>query len=253
MKRNNLTPLALVAATCLALLSAPAQAQAKGKSVGQELEAPVAGAVTVSDFELNTFVFPAAIKRVYFPAGSPVLGSPIYLSDNTQVMLQFSKGHDKPVQMVAELEDGQVVQLRVVPRPVAGVVHSVNGARVRARSAMSGPISTEGAPVNAAPRGEDIEMLKHLITTKEAHPGFEPVSLPGVTAFDKFSVVPLAAWSNGLRRLMIFSLVSAPGQTAVVANPQFYRPGITAVLLDGDVVDARNSPKLFIVEELNDE
>jgi hypothetical protein len=38
-----------------------------------------------------------------------------------------------------------------------------------------------------------------------------------------------------------------------VANPQFYRPGITAVLLDGDVVDARNSPQLFIVEELNDE
>jgi hypothetical protein len=253
MKRNNLTPLALLAAACFALLSVPAQAQVKGKLAGQELEAPVPGAVTVSDYELNTFVFSAAIKRVYFPAGSPVLGSPIYLSENTQVMLQFSKGHTEPVQMVAELEDGQVVQLRVAPRAVAGVVHSVNGARVRARSASSGALAMNGAPVNAAPRGEDIEMLKHLVTTKEAPSGFEPVNLPGVTAFDKFSVVPLAAWSNGLKRLMIFSLVSAPGQTAVVANPQFYRPGITAVLLSGDVVDAQNSPQLLIVEELNDE
>lgn len=253
MKRNNLTPFALAVAACFALVAAPAHAQSKLKAGGQVLEAPVPGAVTVSDFELNTFVFPAAIKRVYFPAGSPVLGSPIYLSDNTQVMLQFSKGHDKPVQMVTELEDGQVVQLRVVPRAVPGVVHSVNGARLRAR-APQGAASVAGeAPVNAAPRGEDVEILKQLVTTKQAPAGFEQVSLPGLTRFDKFSVVPLAAWSNGIKRLMVFSLVSVPGQTAVVAPPQFYRPGITAVMLDGDVVDESNSPQLFMVEELNDE
>jgi hypothetical protein len=52
---------------------------------------------------------------------------------------------------------------------------------------------------------------------------------------------------------MIFSLVSVPGQTAVVAPPQFYREGITAVMIDGDVVDSNSSPNLYVVEELHDE
>ncbi len=251
---NKLNPLALALLASAALLSPPALAQSKGKPTGQVLEAPVPGAVTVSDYELNTFVFPSAIRKIYFPAGSPVLGNPIYLSDNQQVMLQFSKGDDKPVQMVAELADGQVVQLRVVPRAVPGVVHSVNGARVQRRA----PAATNDAMVasgqaQVAPRGEDIEVLKLLVSTREAPPGFESVALPGLTRFDKFSVVPLAAWSDGLKRLMVFSLVSVPGQTAVVAPPQFYRQGITAVMLDGDVVDDANSPQLFVVEELNDE
>lgn len=251
--KSKLSPLLVVAAACSALLATPAFSQSKSKQSGQVLEAPVPGAETVSDYEFNTFVFPAPIKRVHFPAGSPVLGSPIYLADNTQVMLQFSKGHDKPVQMVTELTNGQVVQLRVIPKAVPGVVHSVNGARIRARAPAAGPVATAESPVNAAPRGEDIELLKQLVSTKEAPAGFEPVSLPGLTRFDKFSVIPLAAWSNGSRRLMVFSLVSVPGQTAVVAPPQFYRPGITAVMLDGDAVDEQNSPQLFVVEELNDE
>lgn len=250
--KSKFSTLALVAAS-LVVLSVPAHAQSKktDKASGQVLEAPVPGAVTVSDYEFNTFVFPASIKRVHFPAGSPVLGAPIYLSNNTQVMLQFAKGEGKPVQMVAELEDGQVVQMRVVPRSVPGVVHAVNGARAKARPAVTGTAST--SPVQAAPRGEDIELLKYLVTSKQPPAVFEPVALPGVTKFDKFSVVPLAAWSDGLKRVMVFSLVSVPGQTAVVAPPQFYRPGITAVMLDGDVVDEGNSPQLFVVEELNDE
>lgn len=252
MKSKQFAPLAMAAAVALAIAAGPSHAQtSSAKSKGQELQAPVSGAVTVSDFELNTFVFPAPLKRVYFPAGSPVLGNPIYLADNTQVMLQFSRGHERPVQMIAELEDGQVVQLRVAPREVPGVVHSVNGARTRARS--TGPIIAGDRPQSAAPRGEDIELLKVLVTHKEPPGGFETVTLPGLTRFDKFSVIPLAAWSNGLKRVMVFSLVNVPGQTAVVAPPQFYRPGITAVMLDGDVVDEKNSPQLFVVEELNDE
>jgi hypothetical protein len=53
---------------------------------------------------------------------------------------------------------------------------------------------------------------------------------------------------------MQFSLVAVPGKTAVVSNPQFYRPGISAVLLTGDHVDEESNPQLFVVEEVsNDE
>jgi hypothetical protein len=228
----------------------PADAKKATKSL--ELEAPIPGVVTVSDYEFNTFVFPGTLKRVFFPAGAPVSGKPLYLSENTQVMLQFSKGSDTPVQMVAELENGAVVTLRVLPRGIPGVVHSVNGARAKRISAPRAEGSSDAQAV--APRGEDIELLKHLMTHREPPAQFEPVKLPATARFDKFSVVPLASWSDGgTKRIMIFSLVAVPGQTAVVAPPQFYRPGITAVMLDGDVVDANTMPQLFVVEELADE
>jgi hypothetical protein len=221
------------------------------------LEAPVPGAVTVSDSEFNTFVFADPIRRVFFPAGSPVVGKPIYLADNTQVLLQFAPGHRTPVQMVVELDTGQVVSLRLSIRAVPGVTHAVNGARVRhaahtrrGTAAAATPTTAQAQPAGAA----DIELLRVLSTTGAPPDGFEPVPLPRPTRFDRFTVVPLAAWSDAMsRRIMVFSLVAVPGQTAVVSPPQFYRPGIVAVMVDGDVIDASNSPQLFVVEELGDE
>lgn len=235
-------------------ITAHALAKTPTKSAKQaaQIAAPVAGAVTVSDYEFNTFVFPDTIKRIFFPAGSPVVGKPIYLQDNTQVMLQFAKGQDKPVQMVAELEGGAVVSIRVVPRAVPGVTHAVNGARVRGASAKRS-VGAESAPASG-PHADDIDLLKKIAAAGEPPAGYDPVALPKPTRFDKFTVVPLAGWSDGSsKRVLIFSLVAVPGQTAVVSPPQFYRPGISAVIVDGDVVDATNSPQLYVVEELNDE
>lgn len=222
------------------------------KPVGQVLDAPPLGVVTVSDYELNTFAFPGSVKRVYFPANSPVMGTPIYLAENTQVMLQFNKGVDKPVQMVVELETGKVIQLRVLPRPVPGVSHKTPGASAVTPGKKSLDESSE-AQVGGTAHAVDVELLKHVVTEGAPPAEFESVALPGVTRFDKFSVVPLSAWSDGSRRVMVFSLVAVPGQVAVVSPPQFYRPGITAVLVDGDTVDESSSPQLFVVDEVADE
>lgn len=240
---SNKTSIALLIAGALGL-SAPAHAR--------QVSQPPANAVTVSDYEFNTFVFPDTIKRLFFPAGSPVVGKPVYLADNTQVMLQFAKS-TKAVQMVAELQNGTTITLRVQPKAVVGISHVVNGARVKGSgTVVSGP--SKGAGQEAAPRGEDIELLKQLVVAGEPPSDFAPTALPAITRFDKFSVVPLAGWANGLdKRIFVFSLVSQNGQTAVVAPSQFYRPGITAVMVDGDVVDAQTSPQLFIVEDLADE
>lgn len=256
MKTRNILALALSAAVLFGATGAFAGTKSRAPAKTQpasDVEAPVPGAVTVSDYEFNTFVFPDVVKRLYFPAGSPVVGKPIYLAENTQVMLQFAKGQDKPVQLVAELENGQTVSMRVVPRPVPGVTHSVNGARTRTSAPLRRATGTGDASSAGSPQGADIELLKNVVTTNQPPAGFDGVRLPAPTRFDKFSVVPLAAWSNGAKRVLVFSLVAVPGQTAVVAPPQFYRPGITAVMLDGDVVDADNSPQLFVIEESVDE
>lgn len=231
---------------------APAKKQPGSADSGAvEMVAPGGGALTVSDKELNTFVFPESVKRILFPAGSPVIGEPIYLANGTQVMLQFAKAEGS-VQMVAELADGTVHTLRVAPRPVMGMTHPVAGAKARKSSPARAAAAAE-KPATADTRAADIELLKKVVIG-EIPEDFSSVDLPKPTRFDKFTVIPMQGWSDGSsRRAYVFSLVANPGQVALVAAPQFYRPGITAVMLDGDVVDENNRPLLYVLEESADE
>jgi hypothetical protein len=199
----------------------------------------------VSDNEFNTFSFPAPVTGIYFPAGSPVVGNPIYLDGNTKVLLQLGKDSGGLVQAVFNLKTGQIVTLRLAPRPVQGVTYTASGPGVSAK----GQTMTSSGGESAGPRAEDVDLLKALISFGQPPASFSPVSLPALVRFDKFSAVPLAAWSDGSRTLYEFSLVAAPGQTAVVSPPQFYRDGIGAVAVSGDTVDAQKSPTLFVVED----
>lgn len=258
MQQKLIIGLLGLALTAAATAQAHAQTNRTTQPRAGSVEQPIPGVVTVSNYEFNTFVFPAPVKRVFFPSGSPVNGAPVYLAENTQVMLQFGKVENRrPVQMMVELTTAEVLTLRVLPSNVPGVTHAVNGARPQSALNRARQANAPEAPSTraaTAPRGEDIELLKKLVTSQQPPEGFDPIRLPAPTRFDKFSVVPLAGWTDGYsRRVMVFSLVAVPGQTAVVAPPQFYRPGITAVMIDGDVVDASNSPQLFVVEEVNDE
>lgn len=211
------------------------------------------GVVAVSDYEYNTFVFSEPVKRVFFPPGTPVAGEPISLADGTRVMVTFNKGANAPIQMIAELVSKRVEQVRLKPQAIPGVTFPVGSAKLKQAPAKPAAAQVADASGGATPRGADIELLKTLTTTGEPPSGFDPVNLPKTTRFDKFASVPLAGWSDGAKRIFVFSLVAAPDQTAVVSPNQFYRQGITAVLLDGDTVDANSSPQLFVVEELNDE
>ena len=260
---NLRTTKALIA--CLALAYAPFVVLADGPLPEQE-QAPVRNAstsaaaperfappleneVVVSDRDFNHFVFPAPIVNgPIFPAGSPVLGKPVYLSNNQQFLLQVEPGADKPFNMIVELQNGAVYKFWLRPRPVPGVTHRVGGASETRASA--GRIDT---PITASARAADVELMKRLVSGQLPEE-FEPQPLPPPARFDKFSVIPLASWSDGVsRRVTTYSLVAAPGQTAVVAAPEFYRPGITAITVDGDVVDVANSPTLYVIEEAGNE
>jgi hypothetical protein len=247
---------AILALSLCCAYAGPASAATKSKTKGApssstHMDAPVSGVISVSDFELNTFVFAEPVKRIFFPAGAGVKGQPIYLQGNTQVMLQFDKGQ-KPIQMVAELANGTTASLRVQPSAIPGVFHSVEGARVKGPGTRK-IVANEPSTVTS-PHAEDIELLKAIAATGQAPDGFESISLPTPTRFDKFTVVPLAGWSDGSsKRIIVFSLVAVPGQTAVVSPPQFYRPGISAVVVDGDVVSESTSPQLYVVEELEND
>ena len=216
----------------------------------------IAGEITVSDRDLNDFVFASPITNgPILPAGIPLVGKPIYMANNTQLLLQFQKGYDKPIQAIVETEDGKVHKLYMVPRPISGITYHVDNAReqvaTQSSAANKSGDATPGDQQGA--HAEDIELLRRVVKG-DVPPEFEAIALPQPTRFDKFTVVPLSGWSDGAsKRVMVFSLVAAPGQTAVVAPPQFYRAGINAVMLTGDHVSEDSTPQLFVVEELNNE
>lgn len=240
----------LAAAALVAGLAVSATATASEK--GQKFIAPLPNSVQVSDRDFNHFIFPKAVTQLVFPGGSPVAGEPIYMSDNKQVLVQLKSGYDKPVQMVVETEDGQVFKMYLIPKPINGVTHRAGDPRQERIEQMTKSGVNPYAKSEVVPSGAEIEIMKQ-VATGVAPDGFEPIALPKPTVFDKFTAVPLAGWTDSYRKVMIFNLVAAEGQSAVVAPNQFYRPGITSVMIDGDVVDAKNSPVLYVIEELPNE
>ncbi len=247
----------LIAFAALACISSIAHADrikfpaGSKDSESAQKQAPVSSdALMVSDRDLNRFVFPSPVKRVIFPAGAPVLGQPIYLAGNLQVLIQVSKGADSEFAMIVEGENGKVTSLRLSPRPVAGAIHRIDGARdgVAPRPApKAAPQPTEGGEAGG-PNAEAIAVLNDFAASALPE-SFEPQVLPKPVRFDKFTVVPLEAWSNGTLRVIRYSLIAVPGETAVVSQPQFYRDGVQAISLDGNVVDSAHTPTLNIVDE----
>lgn len=203
------------------------------------------GAVVVSTQGLNRFVFPAAIEKgPIFPADAPVLGAPVYLDGNQQVLVQFVPGADTPFEMIVELAGHQVESYLLMPRNVPGVTFHARGAHPPRKSWTAGPVGEKEGSAHQA----EITLLRSVVMG-EVPDAFYPTRLPPAVRFDKFSLVPRATWSDGSgHRILIYTLQSAHGQAAVVAAPEFYHEGMTAISLSGEVVDATHSPLLYILE-----
>ncbi|MHB1826608.1 MAG: hypothetical protein ACYCV6_02805 [Steroidobacteraceae bacterium] len=203
------------------------------------------GAVVVSTQGLNRFVFPAAVvKGPIFPADAPVLGSPVYLDGNRQILVQFVPGANKPFEMVVELAGHQVESYLLAPRNVPGVTYHARGVHPPRRAWKP---SSAGADQGSAHHAE-ITLLRSVVMG-DVPDVFYPTRLPPAVRFNKFDIVPRASWSDGSgHRILVYTLVSVHGQAAVVGAPEFYHKGMAAILLSGEVVDATHSPLLYILE-----
>lgn len=245
-----------------ALLSTPAIAATKvyKKSVKPATAKETvidSSAIAVSDSEVTTFVFNKPIKSIVFPGTPPTADKPAYLADNTQAVIQFLPTKAS-VQMVVFYQDKSVSNYRIRPSSMQGRVQplsaSASTSKWVAASDKSDVLTASGTGNGVSANGDDIQLLKSLVATQQPPAGFEKVALPKPISFDLFTVVPIAAWSDDMsKRIMVFQLVANGNNTAVVNNTQFFRKGISAVMLDGDVVDTKTSPYLYVVEELTNE
>ncbi len=200
------------------------------------------GAIVVSTRGLNRFVFPAAVvKGPIFPADAPVLGTPVYLDANRQVLVQFVPGSNRPFEMVVELSGHQVESFLLAPRNVSGVTYHARG--------VSPPPKRRKPAITALSAHQGQIALLRSVVMGEVPDSFYPAPLPPAARFDKFDIVPRASWSDGSgHRILEYMLESVRGQAAVVAAPEFYHKGMVAILLSGEVVDATHSPLLYILE-----
>lgn len=247
--KNKLT--ALVAGAVLALSALSAQAADAPAAKGQAFEPPAANEVVVSDRDWNHFLFPEKVVRgPYFPDSAPIPpgSKPVWLAGNTQFLLQIQRGAGDRFQMVVETESGAVHKLYLKPSPVAGTTFRVKGGSFAATAARA----AAAQPAAPAGRSEDVDLLKRLVVG-DIPADMETVKLPVPVRFASFTAVPMAMWEGSGRRVAVFNLVAVGGKTSTVAPPQFYRPGVTAVLLDGDQVAPGVAPTLFVLENVTDD
>lgn len=202
----------------------------------------------VSDTDYNRFVFPVAVTQVISPAGANLLSPPLYMAGNKHVLLKLASATNRPVQVVAELEDNTVQEFYLKPAPIRGITRELGVREYRSRQVRDAEATD--ASTAATPSAADMRLLEKFSTGQIPGDFEEEPNLPPEVHFERFWVKPIAVWSNGGNtRVEAWRLIGRPGLAATVAPPQFYRQGVRAVLLENDVVDGRTHPLLLLVTE----
>ncbi len=220
--------------------------------------------IPVSSDTFNRFQFSAPVKQLLFPAEVPA-SKPLYVAGNREVLVSFGPGMPDVAQMVAVLENGTVVTMYLKPRPGPGaLVHAGNAAVADSAAPAATDVSGGSAPTEAdaakLSRGASDKnpALPAIALLKRVEQGdipsdFEAVTPPAMVAMDKFTVAPIAAWTDhATYTVYAYQLIAAKDASATVAPAEFYRPGVLAVDVTGDQVDASASPYLYVVEEYVD-
>lgn len=221
-------------------------------AVNETPTTPVSGLV-LSNTQLNILRFPLKIKHVWFPANTPLVGQPVYFAGDHAVMLQFEPGMDQPVQIMAEMANGEVMNESA--RLQAGPGATVNMADLS--PSFQGNGAGQGGSEPKAPDTTGMAAVRLLQSVVQGRipNGFQSEPLPAATPFQEFIAQPVMVWFNpdmGLR-IYVFQLQSKAARAITVSAPEFYRPGVESVLLTSDSVGAGSSPFLYIVEAVHGE
>lgn len=208
--------------------------------------------IRLSNTQLNILRFSQPIKHLWFPANTPLVGKPAYFAQNHAVMLQFEPGVDQTVQIMVELTNGEVLNREAVLRKGPGaVVHLSGGMGIL----FHGETATNTEPQAPDTTGMAAVRLLQSVVQGMVPEGFTARPLPVATPFAQFTAQPVAFWQNASEglRIFVFELQGKANPAITVTPPEFYRPGVEAVLLTSDTVGRNASPFLYIVEAYHGE
>lgn len=211
------------------------------------------GELRLSNSQLNILRFNQPIRHVWFPAATPLVGKPAYFAQDHAVMLQFEPGVDQTVQIMVELANGTVLSKEARLRSGPGAVLTLSDA---SGSIFTGqPAAAGSEPEAPDTTGMAAVRLLQSVVQGIIPSGFEVKPLPEATPFQEFLAQPVAFWQNpdeGLR-VFVFQLQGKASPAITVTPPEFYRPGVEAVLLTSDTVGVGHSPFLYVVEAYHGE
>lgn len=223
-------------------------------SVPPAVVAPVvarrANEIEVSDTDFNRFVFPSPATQVVSPVGPPIVSDPLYMDGNRQALIKFA-AYPTPIQMVFELEDGSVHEVFAKPAPIRGITRHVGGLDSRRRDAAAAVRQAETVQAQAESGfagAADMALLEQFVLGNIPGNFEEWYELPPEVHFERFWAKPITVWTDGAStRVEAWRLIGRPGLAASIAPPQFYRPGVRAVLIEHDIVDGKTHPLMLVV------
>lgn len=210
----------------------------------------------VSVYDYNRLVFSEPAARIFVSDESSLVEPPEYLAGNTSALILFNKRQNKrPIQVLVNFKSGGSATLYVRPGEVPGAVIQVenkeSGSTGKASATKTAEVSDARAASGfASYRRAALNTLKGLVQGMVPE-GYHPLPLPAPTVFDRYTVHPELAATDGSTAVYVFQLISAKGKSSVVAPNQFYRPGIEAVLIDGDRLDEANPRRVYLVEDVS--
>ena len=209
--------------------------------MGPERSASEEIIIPVSKTEFNRIVFPKAFTNLLMDGQAPIKNDFMPVSDNRGVLFEIKDDADEAFLLIAELEDGSVRNLRLQPEDRKGVIFRVDGASDRVL-----PVH-ENKEVK---HDKAVAMVKSLLESgseSASLSGYENVSLPSSMEFDRFSVTPIFASTDGMQRLLVYRIDAKNDVSTLVEPPQFYTAGMRYILIDGDVVKPNESLTMYVL------
>lgn len=228
---------------------------------------PFAGVdvTSVSDSQLNRFVFPEPVEGVYFAEGAPLPEcpanagpqdpcKPVFLNGRRMMLLQLRAGAKGPVQMLVHLYSGRIVTLNLLPAPGVGAVVRVDNAEDGASDARMTAERRAGVTAAAASDAgmTDSEQNVQLLTRfakGDLPAGFEPEQVGAPVRYELFDVIPMAQWSDGGNWRVHLMQVKAFSDQPVAINAGLFRnERVRAIALDRDTITNSQPAQLYLLE-----
>lgn len=193
--------------------------------------------IKASRTELNRIVFPQPFVNLMMQGSVPIKNEFMPVSKNRGILFELQKDAQDSFQVIAELQDGSVKNLRIVPDDRPGIIFRVAGAADRPKTETAETLTGHERAV---------EIMKDLLLQSQVD-GFEPVRMPSPALYDRMIVDPIYAASDGYRRIFIYELIAKGDFATQVAPPQFYTEGVEYILIDGDVVTPSESLIMYVI------
>ena len=212
--------------------------------------------VMSSTSSYNRLVFPIPFEKIVIPNDAQLHEKPITLKDNLGVLIRPLEGA-RPIDVFIQLVDGKSFNLRLIPSAdPEGAVFRYEGATdafVKPESAdRAGDgwiadafvLTLQGKePLGFSNSTKELMPIKAVIrkdNTGEKH---------AVKELNQIDLKPLKKLVGSGHVITVYRLYAK--QMVNIEPRDFYRDGVVAISIDGDVVGREHNPVMVVLEKSN--